>query len=816
MKTHHNIALSAIALATKIALATFTLSSAVQASENKLPRVTASNYNININADNLANCIYNVAEQAGIYISADISLTKNKQCQPMTTTANIESILTQLLTPFDLVAIAQSPGRYAVQKVQQTRRVNTLATAIIQSDDLKDGSAEDGYISDGVANVSIWQGRKLQDTPYSINVISEDLLQNLQATSTDQVFKINPLIQVNRPQAQNNEFKIFSRGFATRRASRNGVFLDRPDHGASMQEVEQVEVLTGLSGFLYGAGNIGGMVNYVTKRPTEERLNSVTVGNTSGSNVYLHGDFGGQIDQEGKFGYRFNVLTQDGETATKDQDLELNFASFAFDWRVNDSLLIQIDGSDRDYHMKGLQTGWSLGDDEFGEQAIRPSAKQLDSDLLWSQKWAIQDSQNQRLATNLFWDIDENLSLRAGYLADTTDRYYTSADSTINADGTYTQYAETDKASPSRKAYTWGSFIFIDIDFNTGDIAHKMVTGLRFSDKERNDGNNAWSNGVELGPFSLAKPGYVDEPNWQYDGEYSPYLLSKTTTSNFSIGDDITFNEQWSALVGLAYSSIEDKRYNGDTTLRTHYDESALTPSLSIIYKPIDSVTTYISYMEGLEDGDHADDRHQGLEVINAGESFKPLTSTQLELGAKANMNGMLFAAALFEIEKPLEYYLLKEEKYEFVQDGRQLHRGLEFTATGKLTENLTLVGGFTLLDAKIKEQRAQPELEGNRPDEVAKQMFKFYGEYAIPAISGLVINGSLSHTGSFYSELDNKEELDGYTLTDIGARYTFNNLTNPVTLRFNISNLTDKRYWANGSYTGDGRRMALSANVEF
>jgi iron complex outermembrane receptor protein len=583
-----------------------------------------------------------------------------------------------------------------------------------------------------------------------------------------------------------------------------------------MQEVAQVEVLTGLSGFLYGAGNIGGMVNYVTKRPTEERLNSVTVGNTSGSNVYLHGDFGGQIDQEGKFGYRFNVLTQNGETATKNQDLELNFVSFAFDWRVSDSLLIQLDGSDRDYHMKGLQTGWSLGDDEHGDKAIRPSAARLDSDKLWSQKWAVQDSQNQRLATNLFWDINENLSLRAGYLTDTTSRYYTFADSTINADDTYTQYAETDKSAPSRKAYTWGSFIFIDMGFNTGDITHKIVTGLRFSDKERNDGNNAWSNGVELGPFSLTNPSYVDEPNWQYDGEYSPYLQSKTTTSNISIGDDIIFNEQWSALVGLAYSTIEDKRYNGDTTLRTYYDESALTPSLSIIYKPIDSVTTYASYMEGLEAGDHADDRHQGREVINAGESFKPLTSTQLELGAKADISGILFAAALFEIEKPIEYYLLKGDKFEFVQDGSQLHRGLEFTATGKLTENLTIVGGFTLLDAKVKEQRAEPELEGNRPDEVAKQMFKFYAEYAISAISGLVINGSLSHTGSFYSELDNKEELDGYTLTDIGARYTFNNLTNPVTLRFNVSNLTDKRYWANSSYTGDGRRMALSANIAF
>ena len=270
---------------------------------------------ININADNLANCIYKVAEQAGIYISADISLTQGKQCQAIKTSAGIESILAQLLTPFNLVAIAQTPTRYVVQKAQKTSGLKTLATAIVQADDLKDGSAADGYRSDEISSVGPWQGRTLKETPYSINVVPESLIKNLQATSADQIYKLNPVMQFTRPTTQNDNAEAAMRGFKNSTTARDGISRQKWNysHGVLMEETASVEILTGLSGFIYGVGNIGGTINYVTKKPTAERLNSITLGNTSGSNVYIHGDFGGQFDEQGAFGYRVNLVSQDGE-----------------------------------------------------------------------------------------------------------------------------------------------------------------------------------------------------------------------------------------------------------------------------------------------------------------------------------------------------------------------------------------------------------------------------------------------------------------------------------------------------------------------
>lgn len=55
---------------------------------------------------------------------------------------------------------------------------------------------------------------------------------------------------------------------------------------------------------------------------------------------------------------------------------------------------------------------------------------------------------------------------------------------------------------------------------------------------------------------------------------------SKIEYNNILIGDDITFNDQWSALVGANYASVIDTNYR----VNTKYDKSELTPTLSIIY----------------------------------------------------------------------------------------------------------------------------------------------------------------------------------------------------------------------------------------
>ncbi|WP_411016866.1 TonB-dependent receptor plug domain-containing protein, partial [Salmonella sp. s51944] len=92
-----------------------------------------------------------------------------------------------------------------------------------------EGSAEAGYRVENVKNVGALGGMKLQDTPYSMSVVSQEFLTNTQTTSLDDVFKRNPATQLYGPR-----------------------FTNGADAGNFIEDTEQLEIITGLTGFLYG------------------------------------------------------------------------------------------------------------------------------------------------------------------------------------------------------------------------------------------------------------------------------------------------------------------------------------------------------------------------------------------------------------------------------------------------------------------------------------------------------------------------------------------------------------------------------------
>ena len=67
---------------------------------------------------------------------------------------------------------------------------------------------------------------------------------------------------------------------------------------SALEEFEQIEVVDGLGGPMYGPANPSGMFNFVTKRPTEQPLREVELnyeGNTVGT---VHVDLSGHISRE--------------------------------------------------------------------------------------------------------------------------------------------------------------------------------------------------------------------------------------------------------------------------------------------------------------------------------------------------------------------------------------------------------------------------------------------------------------------------------------------------------------------------------------
>ncbi|HBF26152.1 MAG TPA: TonB-dependent siderophore receptor, partial [Nitrosomonas sp.] len=205
-----------------------------------------------------------------------------------------------------------------------------------------------------------------------------------------------------------------------------------------------------------------------------------------------------------------------------------------------------------------------------------------------------------------------------------------------------------------------------------------------------------------------------------------------------------------------------------------------------------------------------------GNAYANRGEVLSPLLSKQYEVGLKYDINpNLLLSTALFRIEKTNRYSDLATPIPRYVQDGLQVHNGVELVLTGKVTDNLTIMGGGTLMDIGV-EKSNDPALEGKKPTNAASRMGKIYAEYALPWIPGLNLTGGIYYTGERYANVANTDKIPSYTLYDIGARYTTRVLDKALIVRLNVINLTGKNYWQDQYNLGVPRTIAFSVSTMF
>ena len=150
--------------------------------------------------------------------------------------------------------------------------------------------------------------------------------------------------------------------------------------------------------------------------------------------------------------------------------------------------------------------------------------------------------------------------------------------------------------------------------------------------------------------------------------------------NNYVIGDNIVFDQHWSVIAGAAYSEniVRTWGVTGNYTLgASNTTDSALTPGVSVLFKPIPSVTTYVTYMQGLAAGVAAPTTSSGLTIVNANQVLPASISDQWETGVKTTLGRVDIGAALFYIDKiNAVAEPLTATTAVYAYDGREIHEG--------------------------------------------------------------------------------------------------------------------------------------------
>ena len=387
---------------------------------------------------------------------------------------------------------------------------------------------------------------------------------------------------------------------------------------------------------------------------------------------------------------------------------------------------------------------------------------------------------------------------------DSLESAYYNLNNFQNNDGTYNQqhiyYAPFKR---DNDAYS----LYLDSKFKTWFIEHKFTIGWSGTyaefDQHTTSTNTTTSNGLT---FSNT---FAPEPTIGFTG--GPYYRSgRTDISNWQLGDEIKFSEQWSVLAGANLTDIEQRNWNTGSHVTSHYDKQDVTPSESLLFKPAPWITTYFTYMEGLQSGSVI-----GLGFTNTGQILPPYLSSQYEVGAKATVDGVLLTGALFRIDKANIYNNEAQPIPTETEDGRQVNQGVEVTATGKVTRDLTVYGGFTIMDITV-EKTNTAALAGKEPTGTAPEFAKLYVEYNLPWVKGLTLTGGGYWTHSMWNNSANTQEVPSYVTGDLGARYETKFYNVPTIFRINVTNVADAGYWSSLGTLAPPRNIAFSMQVKF
>lgn len=694
-----------------------------------------------------------------------------------------------------IALIVAMTGPACAQATDPTAADDGSVPQVVVTDtkDTPEGSAENGYRTSTGTLGPLGQ-TTLQDTPYSLHVTPGELIENSNAHTVGDALKTNPTATVLMSSAGYSSMsRMMVRGFtaADQSEMRDGL-VDRSFTYAPIENVDRIEVLNGFSGFLYGFSALGGSVNYVSKQPTDTPLASVAVGNYGGGLNYVHADLGGPVEATGgKVGYRLNAYREDGETYVDGSDQDRGLVSARVHYNVAPDTKLWTDIWHQEYHATGLQSYFGLAS---GVKV--PDASKFDANTQYGQDWTYNKSEKTVAGLGLDTKLNDTFSLRTGYRYGYMWRDYAYVGNTLINDGG--DYTERYTRSPRQHETTHSEYALIDAKVKTWDIGHTITTGYSGTDFFYSRGADV---STTLGGSNIDSTAAYDDPDMTVGGNNQ---WMKQYYDNYMVSDRITFNDSWSALVGINHAVLKQVTWGSGAAISTgNYTAKRSTPSYALMYKPVPNVTTYASYMEALVGGES----NSGASTVNRYEILPPSLSEQYEIGAKTTIGGVDLSAALFRIDKVNSE--VDPSDNVFKQDGREIHQGIEVMGSGKLTDRLTVVGGFTWMDAHIEKATANPATEDKTPVNVPEKQARLYVEYALPWVPDLTVTGGANYFGKRPVDVMNSDYLDAATTFDAGLRYEPEVYGHKVDVNLTVSNLFNTDYWA---YYRSGDGLLLGA----
>ncbi len=668
------------------------------------------------------------------------------------------------------------------------------------------------------SNVGILGQQDMMHSPLSVTTISEKAVGNFM-NSTEGLSASLSLVPSVRKASDNAVDQISIRGFkeSGRGFMINGIPGMQAMTRQSSNYIDSVDVIEGPTVGVTGSSvyaNAGGTININSKKALDdENTRKIGVKYHSKGAHEEYVDIGQRFGENNRYGARVIVTNTDGERAVEGWDLEQRSIYLNLDQKNDDSktnFMVGYTYTDSQGRPYGFSTGSYTGDK-------LPSAPDGDTQL--NPRWRRDKNTNFVMTFNHEQKINNNLSafLNAGHFKQDWYHYTGFSKSLLNEQGNFSVTSDNMSLIEKRDYAQIG----LKGNFRTGSLKHDWVAGVdrtwhyygsgkEFKEVKYEDHGfkgNIFNSNVNTWP----SPDKLDPSFAQSDAVYT----TKARLTGWSISDTITTsNEKLNVFVGLSGKKIRKDSLNTDGSYRADrkpVDDSKISPSYGINYAFSPRLAFFATHTEQFVDGDFITSKN----LKNKGEALDPYEVKANEIGFKAKTGDFFHKLSYFDIKKA-NYNDVRypgDTLDTRIVDGELRHKGIEYTATGTLTEKWNVVGGFMYLDTEQVTNKT--DSNGKRANGVPEWTANFGVEYkASDSFSALA---RANYVGSSYIQ-NEKYKVPSYFTFDLGFKSKTKICDTPVTLSAMCYNVADKSYWnpeGNYLHVGGPRTFMLSAEFE-
>jgi iron complex outermembrane receptor protein len=719
---------------------------------------------------------------------------------------------------FNNISILKRDRFYLARTTTALATVLALSGHAVAQDSSANGSAGNatqlapivvnGSTSDATDNATITAKKSrgatkidtpLVETPRSVSVITKKEMEERGAQNIIEAVRYSAGVQTGMNGFDPRFDQMFIRGnnITTTGDFRDGLRQPYMNYGMFRTDpysLDRVEVIKGPVSVLYGAGSPGGIVNKISKLPTEETIREVGVVYGTSNRAQTMFDFGGPVSQDDdRYLYRIVGLARKGET-NFDIDDDRYFIQPSFTWKPDDATTFTVYGS-----AQADETDANVGaliDANGKVHKLRASDPDYD----------YQKTRQQQVGYQFEHEFDNGLTFRQNLRFSHLDlraRYL----------GIYSWTGTVAHRGATAVKDAMNVFQVdnqLEAKFDTGPAAHTMLFGLDYTNV-----NSAFAYGFD----STASAAYdfdISNPTYGVSGATPEYNYSRVKADMRQVGayalDQIEL-DKWRFTLGGRQTWVDQSNDTTYVSSGTSTSENVKSHAFSVqggaLYLFDNGLAPFASYSTSF---DPVTQRSESGSILD------PTKGEQYELGVKYQPPGsdiMLSAVAyhLVEKNKPV---LVNPLTLVYRSLGEVTNKGIELEAKATVADGLDVIASYAYNHSEI----TGGDDVGNAPSVTPNNIASLWTNYTFQddsVANGLSVGGGIRYTGKSYTSTANTSKNASSFYLDAALSYDFGAMDKKykgLTASLDVRNIANRQLTICDSgycYLGQGRNITAS-----